>query len=71
MKTILRSKDFSCPSCIAKLETGLMKVDGVKEAKVHFSTGRIEVHHDVATVPVTGLVAAVRELGYDSRPSPF
>ncbi len=71
MRTILRSDDFSCPSCVAKIETGLLKVPGVERAMVHFSTGRIEVLHDGDSVTADGLVAAVRELGYESRPSPF
>jgi copper chaperone CopZ len=71
MKTILRSEDFSCPSCVTKIETSLRKLSGVEHAKVYFSTGRIEVHHDAEKTPVTELVDAVRALGYESRPSPF
>jgi len=71
MRTILRSKDFSCPSCVSKIETDLNRVDGVEQAKVHFSTGRIEVHHDADAVSVNDLVERVRKLGYESSPSPF
>lgn len=71
MQTILRSNDFSCPSCVKKIETSLLKLDGVSAATVHFSTGRIEVSHDAAAVPVSVLVEKVRELGYESRPAPF
>lgn len=71
MKTILRTKDFSCPSCVEKIETDLNKVAGVEKATVHFSTGKIEVHHDTDSVSVTDLVKRVRELGYESNPSPF
>ncbi len=70
MRTILRSNDFSCPSCVTKIETSLGKLKGVEQATVHFSTGKIEVHHDEA-VSVTELVDQVRRLGYESRPSPF
>lgn len=71
MKTILRSQDFSCPTCVEKIETRLQDLVGVSKATVHFSTGRIEVHHDAQQTPVTELVTAVRELGYDAKPSPF
>ena len=71
MRTILRSKDFSCPSCVSKIETDLNSLDGVEQAKVHFSTGRIEVVHDRDAVSVTDLVERVRKLGYESSPSPF
>lgn len=71
MRTILRTEDFSCPSCVTRIETNLEQVDGVKHAKVHFNTGRIEVHHDAGLVTVKSLMERVQELGYDSRPSPF
>lgn len=71
MKTILRSDDFSCPTCVTKIEGALGKLPGVETATVHFSTGRIEVQHDRNETPVDTLVETVRELGYESRPSPF
>ncbi len=69
--TILRSDEFSCPSCVSKLEKALGATPGVARAKVHFSTGRIEIEHDPATIPVEGLVRVVRLAGYESRPSAF
>jgi copper chaperone len=44
-KTILRSDELSCPSCVNNIESNLNKKDGVEKATVHFSTGRIEVEH--------------------------
>jgi copper chaperone CopZ len=44
MKTILRSEELTCPSCVLKTESALKTVPGVREAKVRFATGRIE--HD-------------------------
>lgn len=70
-KTILRSTEFSCPSCVAKIEKGLGGLDGVGKATVHFSTGRIEVEHDPERAPVAKLVDAVRKAGYEARPSAF
>ena len=52
-------------------DTDLNSLDGVEQAKVHFSTGRIEVVHDRDAVSVTDLVERVRQLGYESSPSPF
>jgi copper chaperone len=71
MKTILRSKELTCPSCVAKIEKSLKRLDGVEEATVHFATGRIEVIHNPARAPGDKLVAAVREAGYESNVSPF
>ena len=71
MKTILRSQELSCPSCVAKIEKALKSLDGVEEAEVHFNTGRIEVQHDPASASGDDLVKAVRSAGYDARISAF
>lgn len=70
-RTILRSDEFSCPSCVTKIEKALTATAGVASAKVHFNTGRIEVEHDAAAAPVEALVAAVRSAGYGARPAAF
>ncbi len=70
MKTQLRSQELSCPSCVAKIEKALKKVEGVQNAQVHFNTGRIEIEHNEQT-KVDELVQAVRSAGYEAKPSPF
>lgn len=70
-KTILRTADFSCPSCVTKVEKDLRDLVGVGAAKVHFGTGRIEVEHDPAVAPAEKLVETVRQAGYTARRSPF
>ncbi|MDT8306190.1 MAG: heavy-metal-associated domain-containing protein [Anaerolineae bacterium] len=71
MKTLLRSRELSCPSCVAKIETALRNVPGVEDAAVHFNTGRIEVEHDPAAATVPQLVDAIRKAGYEAQPSAF
>lgn len=71
MKTLLRSQELSCPSCVAKIEKALKAVDGVETAKVHFTTGRIEVEHDPERAHAEDLVKAVRAAGYESTVSTF
>jgi copper chaperone CopZ len=70
MKTILRSQELSCPSCVAKIEKALQSVEGVEAAKVHFNTGRIEIQHNPAVKPEK-LLQTVRGVGYDAKVSPF
>ncbi|MFU8862226.1 MAG: heavy-metal-associated domain-containing protein [Cyclonatronaceae bacterium] len=70
-KTILRSDDLSCPSCVNNIESNLNKKDGVEKATVHFSTGRIEVEHLPDVISEEELVEVVRQSGYESRVSPF
>jgi copper chaperone CopZ len=71
MKTLLRSKELSCPSCVPKIEKALKALDGVEDAKVHFNTGRIEIQHDPQRTGPDALVKAVRSVGYESTVSPF
>lgn len=71
MKTILRSKELTCPSCVAKIEKALKAVNGVSEAKVHFNTGRIEVQYDAELVKGEDLEKAIRAVGYEARVSAF
>ena len=70
MKTILRSAELTCPSCVAKIEKALTNKEGVSSAKVFFSTGRIEVEHDPNIVKGDELVKAVQAVGYETRVSP-
>lgn len=69
MKTLLRSQELSCPSCVAKIERALKDVPGVEMAKVHFNTGRIEVEHE--NVEEDKIVQAVRDAGYEARVAAF
>jgi copper chaperone len=71
MKTVLRSSELSCPSCVAKIEKGLRALDGVSEAKVHFTTGRIEVEHDADRASTKVLVETIRDAGYNAAVTAF
>ena len=70
-RTTLRAEGFSCPSCVAKIEKQVGRLDGVDAVKVHFASARIEVDHDPTTATVEDLVAAVDKAGYVARPSAF
>lgn len=70
-KTLLRSQELSCPSCVAKIETALKALHGVSEAKVFFNTGKIEVQHDPQQVKAEDLVRAVKSVGYEAKVSAF
>lgn len=70
-RTVLRAEGFSCPSCVAKIEKQVGRLDGVESVKVHFASARIEVDHDPAKADVDALVAAIGKAGYVARPSAF
>ena len=71
MKTTFRSNDFSCPSCVKKIESALKSEEGVEEARVHFNTGRIDVTHDPDKTSSEKIISRVRELGYEIREAAF
>jgi copper chaperone CopZ len=71
MKTILRSKELTCPSCIAKIEKAVTSLNGISQVKVFFNTGRIEVQHDPDLVQGKDLEKAIQAVGYEAHVSPF
>jgi len=70
-RTILRSDELTCPSCVAKIEGALKRTDGVRSATVHFATGRIEIEHDPGRADVDALIETVRATGYQASRTPF
>ncbi len=69
--TVLRSDDFTCPSCVGKIETRLGTLDGVERAEVHFNTGRIEIDHDPGRITAGELIRAVADAGYRAEARTF
>ncbi len=70
-RTILRSDELSCPSCVPKIEKALLALPGVEKAEVKFASGRIEVEHDPALTDVAALVNSIAKTGYTAKPSAF
>lgn len=68
-RTTLRAQGFSCPSCVAKIEKQVGRVDGVDSVTVHFASARIEIEHDPERASVDDLVAAVAKAGYTATPA--
>ncbi|PFG35188.1 heavy-metal-associated domain-containing protein [Sanguibacter antarcticus] len=69
--TLLRAEGFSCPSCVAKIEKQVGRLDGVSAVTVHFASAKIEVDHDPDRTSVDDLVAVISKAGYDARPVAF
>ena len=70
-RTLLRSDELSCPSCVPKIEKALLALPGVGKAVVTFASGRIEVNHDPALSDVNTLLNTVAKTGYTARHSVF
>lgn len=69
--TTLRAEGFSCPSCVAKIEKQVGRLEGVDKVEVKFASSKVEVDHDPSKASVDDLVAAVAKAGYKSAPSAF
>ena len=66
-----RSQDFTFPSCVTKIDRALKSLQGLQDARVHFTTGRIEVEHDPQRVSAQELVQTVRAAGYTANVAAF
>ena len=41
MKKVFKLKDLDCANCAAKMETAILKLDGVENASVNFMTQKL------------------------------
>ncbi len=58
---------MTCASCVARVEKGLSRLEGVAEARVNLASEKATVHYDPAKVDLKALVGTVQELGYEPR----
>ena len=61
---------MTCASCVRRVEKGLSKVAGVRDAGVNLATERARVAYDPALVTPRDLKAAVEKAGYGVRELP-
>lgn len=71
MKTLLRSEEFSCPSCVSNIESALNKKSGVENVNVNFSAGKVEVTHNSDEISQDDLKSELLKIGYTSKVSAF
>ncbi len=69
--TTLRAEGFTCPSCVAKIEKQLGRLEGVESVTVRYASARIEITHNAEVISVDELVAAVAKAGFTARPAAF
>src|SRR6476646_10829182 len=60
----LAVEGMTCASCAMRVERGLRKVPGVREAAVNLATERATVTYDAAQASADDLIAKVRAVGY-------
>ncbi len=56
---------MTCASCVNHVENGLREVSGVSEVQVNLAAEKATVVFDNGTVPLTTLIQAVQDTGYD------
>ncbi len=57
-----------CAGCIQKIESSLIKADGIKSARLNFSTGRLEITWQGDLRRANEYVHLVEKLGYKTQP---
>ncbi len=60
-------KGARCANCVAKIERGMKAIDGVGDARLNLTTGKLTIHTDKPLDPQTA-IHRVRDLGYDAWP---
>nr|PZN04597.1 MAG: heavy metal translocating P-type ATPase [Bacillota bacterium] len=64
-KATLNIKGMSCAACAARIEKGLAKMAGVRQANVNLATEKASIAYDPKEVTVLEIVQKIRDLGYD------
>ncbi|MEJ2503314.1 MAG: heavy metal translocating P-type ATPase, partial [Gemmatimonadota bacterium] len=58
---------MTCAACATRVQKGLSKAEGVRDAGVNFATERATVEYDPSSASTTTLVEAIRASGYGAR----
>jgi Cu2+-exporting ATPase len=66
-KLELLVKGARCANCLAKIENGVKALDGVHEARLNLSTGKLAVTWTDGKLAPSAILQCVSELGYDAR----
>src|SRR6266487_2020736 len=67
-RTVLALEGMTCASCAMRIEKGLKKVPGVKDANVNLATEQAVVTYDPAQTNLEQIVQKVETVGYKATP---
>lgn len=67
----IQLETLTCPSCTAKIEGALKKLDGVDQdsMKVMFNSSRVKLNFDEKTLSINDIENAITRLGYEVEKS--
>ncbi len=66
--TVLALEGMTCASCAMRIEKGLKKVPGVRDASVNLATEQATVIHDPVQTSLEQMVQKVEAVGYKALP---
>ena len=58
-------RGMSCAACAARIEKGLNKIEGIKQANVNFAVEKATVEYEDTQIDSSKIIEAVKKLGYD------
>ncbi|HEY1351825.1 MAG TPA: heavy metal translocating P-type ATPase [Ktedonobacteraceae bacterium] len=67
---VLDIEGMTCASCASRIERGLQKLAGVKEAAVNLASERATITYDPEQIDQARLLHKVEAIGYQARPHP-
>src|SRR5947209_15071447 len=67
-RAVLALKGMTCASCAMRIEKGLKKVPGVKDASVNFASEQATVTYDPAQTGPEQMMQKVDAVGYKATP---
>ncbi len=56
---------MTCASCVQRVQTGLLKIDGVSQVSVNLATEKASITYDPTKVSADRLVDTIHDLGYE------
>jgi len=68
-ETSLLVSGMTCGHCVQHVQQALTSLDGVLRADVDLAQQRARVQHDPGRAPITALIAAIVEQGYEASPA--
>ncbi len=63
-KKIYQLETVSCPSCIAKIEGLLKRLNGIYKSEVLFNSSRVKVEYDENILSSKEIVDSIEKVGY-------
>lgn len=66
-KIVLQLEQLGCPSCIKKIETGVLRIAGVESVQVMFNSSKAKVTYDSNETNRVEIEETIERLGYSVK----